>query len=42
MGGKTIKVGCFKVLYNKFTITKVRDVYKEIVYIIGVFMNLLN
>ena len=31
MGGKTAKVEYFKALYNKFTITKVRDLYKEIV-----------
>jgi len=39
---KTAKVGCFEALYNKFTITKVRDVYKEIVYIISAFINLLS
>ena len=42
MGGKTVKVGCFKALYNKFTVAKVRDVYKEIVYIISAFINLLS
>ena len=41
MGGKTIKVKYFKALYNKFTVTKVRDVYKEIVYIINIFINFL-
>jgi len=42
VGGKTIKVGCFKALYNKFIITKARDIYKEIIYIIDAFINLLS
>ena len=37
-----VLIECFEVLYNKFTITKVRDVYKEIVYTIGAFINLLS
>ena len=37
-----MKVGCFEALYNKFTVAKVRDVYEEIVYTIGAFMNLLS
>jgi len=42
VGGKTIKVGCFEALYNKFTIAKVRDIYKEIIYTIDAFINLLS
>ena len=29
-------------MYNKFTVAKVRDVYKEIIYTIGAFINLLS
>lgn len=29
-------------MYDKFTVAKVRDVYEEIVYTIGAFMNLLS
>ena len=42
MGGKTAKVGYFEALYDKFTIAKVRDIYKEIVYTVSAFMNLLS
>jgi len=37
-----VLIGYFKALYNKFTIAKVRDIYKEIVYTISAFINLLS
>jgi len=37
-----VLIGCFEALYDKFTVAKVRDVYEEIVYTIGAFMNLLS
>jgi len=37
-----VLIGYFKALYNKFTIAKVRNIYKEIVYTINAFINLLS
>ena len=42
MGGKTAKIKYFKALYNKFTIIKVKDIYKEIIYTVSIFINLLS